>query len=125
MNQLTYLYCMAVTFQKMSDSGLQEFCRILKPPAKYTETCQRVSRELFDLLLSYSRYPITDYIIGGGLPIAKNTSTCLKADSDCTIYVDWSKLKVIPIFAFSQLTTILTRSPVISPTTSSSTRKGS
>ena len=78
----------------MSDSRLQEFCRNLKPPAKYTETCERVSRELFDLLLSNSRYPITDYIIGGGLPIAKNTSTRLKADSDCTIYVDWNKLQV-------------------------------
>ena len=85
---------LVVTFQRMSDSRLQEFCRILKPPAKYTETCERVTRELFDLLLSNSRYPITDYIIGGGLPIAKNTSTCLKADSDCTIYIDWKKLEV-------------------------------
>ena len=78
----------------MSNSRLQEFCRILQPPAKYTETCERVTKELFELLLSYSRYPISDYIIGGGLPIAKNTSTCLKADSDCTIYVDWNKLQV-------------------------------
>ena len=95
----------------MSDSRLQEFCRILKPPAKYTETCERVSRELFDLLLRYSRYPITDYIIGGGLPIAKNTSTCLKADSDCTIYVDWNKLQVVFFyiyFNFNQ-TNMLTR----------------
>ena len=85
---------MVVIFQRMSDSRLQEFCRILKPPAQYTETCERVTREIFDLLLSNSRYPIADYIIGGGLPIAKNTSTCLKADSDCTIYIDWTKLQV-------------------------------
>ena len=86
-----------VIFQRMLDSSLEKFCLNLKPPAEYTKTCTRATREIFDLLLAKSLFPITCYKIGGGLPVAKNTSTCLKADSDCTIYVDWSKLNVFTL----------------------------
>ena len=83
-----------VVFQEMIDSRLEEFCDLIKPPVKYSDTCTATSAELYDLLVQESSYPITSYIIGGGLPVAKNTSTCLKADADVTIYVDWLKLNV-------------------------------
>ena len=79
----------------MLDSHLKEFCRLIKPPVKYTETCREASANLFELLSAKSSYPISYHIIGGGLPIAKNTSTKLKADADVTIYVNWAKFKVI------------------------------
>jgi len=78
----------------MLDSRLEEFCGLIKPPAKYTEACCRTTAELLDLLVHKSSHPITGYMIGGGLPVAKNTSTCLKADSDVTVFVDWNKLEV-------------------------------
>jgi len=81
-------------FQEMLDSRIEEFCGYIKPPVEYTDNCTATSAELYDLLVDRSSYPITSYIIGGGLPVAKNTSTCLKADADVTIYVDWLKLNV-------------------------------
>ena len=78
----------------MLDSHLEEFCRLIKPAVQYTERCRDSTLSVFELLATNSRYPISGHIIGGGLPMAKNTSTCLKADSDCTIYIDWNKLQV-------------------------------
>ena len=43
-----------------------------------------------NLLGRHSKFPISSYIVGGGLEAGKNTSTCLKADVDVTVFVNWS-----------------------------------
>ena len=69
-----------VEFQRMLDSQLEEFCRVIKPSVQYTERCRDTTASVFQLLEKNSKYPISDYVIGGGLPQAKNTSTCLKVE---------------------------------------------
>ena len=43
-----------------------------------------------NLLGRHSKFPISSYIVEGGLEAGENTSTCLKADVDVTVFVTWS-----------------------------------
>ena len=47
-------------------------------------------KKIMNLLGRHSKFPISSYIIGGGLEAGENTSTCLKADVDVTVFVTWS-----------------------------------
>ena len=68
---------------------LRSFCDKIKPKDCYSDECDRIVEELFQLLKNYSKFPVSHCVLGGGLPSAKNTSTCLKADADMTVFVSW------------------------------------
>ena len=53
-----------------------------------------------NLLGRHSKFPISSYIIGGGLEAGENTSTCLKADVDVTVFVTWSLIDVRKFCAY-------------------------
>ena len=44
-------------------------------------------KAVLGLLARHSRFTISHFVIGGGLPAGKDTSTCLKADADVTLFV--------------------------------------
>eukprot|EP00092_Neocalanus_flemingeri_P017319 GFUD01018732.1.p1 GENE.GFUD01018732.1~~GFUD01018732.1.p1 ORF type:complete len:479 (+),score=114.93 GFUD01018732.1:52-1488(+) len=68
---------------------LKSFCDYIKPPSSYSNQCDQVVAEIFHLLKTSSSFSVTHCVLGGGLPSAKNTSTCLKADADMTVFVCW------------------------------------
>ena len=70
-------------------SVLQSLSEYLQPSADYSSVCDSVVEELYTLLKTFSVFPISCCVLGGGLPSAKNTSTCLKADADMTVFVTW------------------------------------
>ena len=47
-------------------------------------------KKIMNLLGRHSKFPISSYIVEGGLEAGENTSTCLKADVDVTVFVTWS-----------------------------------
>ena len=53
-----------------------------------------------NLLGRHSKFPISSRIIGGGLEAGKNTSTCLRADVDVTVFVTWSLINVRKFCAY-------------------------
>ena len=85
---------------------LKEFCHYIKPPDTYTELCNTTIQELINLITYHSKFKICHYVIGGGLPAGKNTSTCLKADADITVYVEWTTDKVNDIQFYYNLSAI-------------------
>jgi len=68
---------------------LQSLSECLQPSPVYSSLCDSVVEELYRTLKTNSVFPISDCVLGGGLPSAKNTSTCLKADADMTVFVIW------------------------------------
>ena len=68
---------------------LKSFCDHIKPVACYSAKCDAVVEDIFQLLKTCSRFPVSHCVLGGGLPSAKNTSTCVKADADMTVFVHW------------------------------------
>ena len=73
----------------MLNTKLESFCDYIKPPTSYTNHCDKIVDEIFHILKTSSRFPVTHCVLGGGLPSAKNTSTCLKADADMAVFVHW------------------------------------
>jgi len=70
--------------------SLEKFCAYLKPPDAHNIACKAATKDILKLLVSHSKFPISSYIVGGGSETGKNTSTCLKADVDVTVFVTWS-----------------------------------
>ena len=62
-------------------------CREVRPPDAFTEHCLVTVKFVLALIARRSRFTISHFVIGGGLPEGKDTSTCLKADADVTLYV--------------------------------------
>jgi len=71
---------------------LQSLSEYLQPSPDYSCLCDSVVEELYRILKTNSVFPISGCVLGGGLPSAKNTSTCLKADADMTVFVTWPYL---------------------------------
>lgn len=69
------------------NSELQRMCREIRPPDTFTEHCLVTVKAVLGLLARHSRFTISHFVIGGGLPAGKDTSTCLKADADVTLFV--------------------------------------
>ena len=72
------------------DDSLKKFCGYIKPPEAHNEACKAAVEIIMNLLGRHSKFPISSYIVGGGLEAGENTSTCLKADVDVTVFVTWS-----------------------------------
>ena len=69
------------------NSELRRMCREIRPPDTFTEHCLVTVKSVLALLARRSRFTISHFVIGGGLPAGKDTSTCLKADADVTLFV--------------------------------------
>ena len=69
------------------NSELRRMCREVRPPDAFTEHCLVTVKSVLALLARRSRFTISHFVIGGGLPAGKDTSTCLKADADVTLFV--------------------------------------
>ena len=69
------------------NSELRRMCREVRPPDAFTEHCLVTVKSVLALLARRSRFTISHFVIGGGLPEGKDTSTCLKADADVTLFV--------------------------------------
>ena len=77
------------------NSELRRLCREVRPPESFTSHCLVTVRSVLALLARLSRFPANFYVIGGGLPAGKDTSTCLKADADVTVFVPLETRQVL------------------------------
>ena len=76
------------------DENLRKFSREIQPPNSFTELSRVTVLELVELLAAHTKFAISHFVIGGGHPAGKNTSTCLKTDADVTVYVPVSTRQV-------------------------------
>ena len=76
------------------DENLRKFSREIQPPNSFTELSRVTVLELVELLAAHTKFTISHFVIGGGHPAGKNTSTCLKTDADVTVYVPVSTRQV-------------------------------
>ena len=69
------------------NSELRRLSREVRPPEAFTEHCLVTVKSVLALLARSSRFTISHFVIGGGFPEGKDTSTCLKVDADVTLFV--------------------------------------
>ena len=76
-----------VTTHMSINCELRRLCVEIRPPDAFTDHCLATVKSVLALLARRSRFTISYFVIGGGLPAGKDTSTCLKADADVTVFV--------------------------------------
>ena len=72
------------------NSELEKFSKSIQPPRLFNQLACETTRDILLLLEAHTKYKFERFVVGGGQPEGKNTSTCLKCDVDLTIFVPFS-----------------------------------